>query len=375
MGQYFATVARGLEPLAAAELQALGAAAVEPQFCGVALQGDRRLLYRVNLWARLPFRILVHLAQVPGQDAAALYQGIQRLDWATYLTPAQTLAVRATGKNSQLNHSHFTALQVKNAIVDQQRQHWGQRSSVDVQDPDVQVVVHIQQQQAIVSLDSSGRSLHRRGYRPAVGAAPLKESLAAALVRLTGWQGQVPLFDPLCGSGTLPLEAALQALDVAPGLLGGPFGFQRWPDFDARLWDSLQQEARERRRATLPVPIWGCDRNPTVIEQARHNARACGLADQVQFWQQALAHLEPPTTDPGIIVCNPPYGERLGHPAELAAFYKLLGDVLKQRFKGWTAFILSGNKELARHIGLKSAQRVPVYNGSLPCQWLTYELY
>ncbi|ASC74174.1 Putative RNA methyltransferase [Halomicronema hongdechloris C2206] len=374
MGQYFATVARGLETLAAEELVALGAHGVEPQFCGVAFQGHVELLYRVNLWARLPFRILVHLAQVPCQDAKALYQGIQRLDWSAHLTPAETLAVRVTGKNRQLNHSHFTALQVKNAIVDQQRHYWGRRSSVDVQTADVQANVHIQRQQAIVSLDSSGRSLHRRGYRPAVGAAPLKESLAAALVRLTGWQGDVPLLDPLCGSGTLPLEAALQALDVAPGLLDSTFGFQRWPDFDANLWQALLQEAQARRRPSLPVPILGCDRNSDVIRQARHNAQACGLADQVRFFQQALATLDAPA-DQGIILCNPPYGERMGHPAELADFYRLLGDVLKQRFKGWTAFILSGNKELARHIGLKSAQRFPVYNGSLPCQWMKYELY
>ncbi len=374
MGHYFATVARGLEPLATQELQSLGAKHAEPDFCGVSFEGDQRLLYKVNLWSRLAFRILVHLGDCPCQDADHLYRGIQQFDWQAMIPPHKTLAVDATGKNRQLNHTHFTALQVKNAIVDQQRQHWGERSNVDPKNPDVRVNVHIRQDRCTVSLDSSGRSLHRRGYRPAVGAAPLKESLAAALVQLSEWPQDVPLLDPLCGSGTLPLEAALSALNVAPGLFQEEFGFQSWTDFDAELWREVRQEAEAARKGTLDTLVWGCDRDPDILHQARVNARRCGIADQLRFFQQDLDTLEAPA-DSGFILCNPPYGERLGHREELGAFYKLLGDVLKQRFKGWTAFILSGNKDLAKYIGLKSAQRIPVYNGSLPCQWMKYELY
>ncbi|PSR18600.1 RNA methyltransferase, partial [filamentous cyanobacterium CCP3] len=241
MATYFATVARGLETLAAAELESLGAQQVEPGFCGVAFEGDRALLYRVNLWSRLAFRVLLKLAEFPCCDADDLYSGIQAIDWRPYLPPETTFAVDATGKNRRLNHTHFTALQVKNAVVDQQRQHWGDRSTIDTQHPEVRLNVHLQTDTCTVSLDSSGSSLHRRGYRPAVGAAPLKESLAAALVSLTGWAGEVPLLDPLCGSGTLPLEASLMALNIAPGLFREEFGFHTWPDFDADLWDELYQ--------------------------------------------------------------------------------------------------------------------------------------
>ncbi len=374
MTHYFATVARGLEDLAADELRQLGADAVEPGFCGVSFTGDRTLLYRANLWARLPFRILLQIAEFSCRDADDLYDGIQKIDWAIYLTPAQTLSVRATGKTQQLNHTHFTALQTKNAIVDQQHQQFGERSSVDTEAADVQINLHLHRDRATISLDSSGSSLHRRGYRPAVGAAPLKESLAAALIQLSGWQTEQPFFDPLCGSGTLPLEASLKSLNVAPGLFRDRFGFQTWPDYDAELFEQLVAAAQVARSEQLANWIGGCDRNPDVIQQARTNAKNCGVYDQVQFSIAELADVEAPA-DSGILMCNPPYGERLGSAKELGIFYKLLGDVLKQRFKGWTAFVLSGNKELSKTIGLKSAQRFSVYNGSLPCQLMKYELY
>ena len=374
MSHYFATVARGLEELAALELESLGARSVSLGFCGVAFEGDRSLLYRVNLWARLPFRVLLKLDEFPCRDGEDLYRGIQKIDWQQYLTPDYTLAVKATGKNQHLNHTHFTALQVKNAIVDRQQQELGDRSNVDKQNPDVLVNVHINRDRCVVSLDSSANSLHRRGYRPAVGQAPLKESLAAALIQLSGWESNLPFLDPLCGSGTLPLEAGLKALNIAPGLFRDRFGFQTWPDFDAALWERLIHKAKTSQFKGLLVPILGSDRDRHVIEQARANAISCGIDRHVKFSRTDLAQVEAPS-DCGMIICNPPYGERLGKAEELGAFYKLLGDVLKQRFKGWTAFILSGNKELARHIKLKSSQRIPVYNGSIQCQLMKYELY
>lgn len=372
--QYFATVAKGLESLAAQELLDLGAKSVEPGFCGVVFEGDRNLLYRVNLWARLPFRILMRLDDFPCQDSQDLYRGIQRLPWQVYLTPDYTLAVDATGKTQQLNHSHFTALQVKNAIVDQQRQQYGERSHIDTQTPDVRINVHLNCDRCIVSLDSSGSSLHRRGYRPAVGTAPLKESLAAALIHLSGWQPNLAFVDPLCGSGTLPLEACLQGLNIAPGLFRQQFGFETWPDFDVHLWQTLQTQAEDKQLTQLPMPIWGSDRDPEVIEQARLNAYKSGVENFIWFESIELQDIEPPT-DSGILICNPPYGERLGNAQELGSFYRLLGQVLKQRFKGWTVFVLSGNKALSQSIGLKSSQRTPVNNGSIPCQLMKYELY
>jgi putative N6-adenine-specific DNA methylase len=374
MTEYFATVARGLEALAASELTELGASEVIPGFCGVAFSGDQELLYRVNLWARLPFRILVKLAEFPCLDPTDLFTGMQSINWQQHLTPELTMAVTATGKNDQLNHSHFTAVQVKRAITEQQKAKFGDRSNVDTENPAVRINVHIEEDSCTVSLDSSGNSLHRRGYRPAVGDAPLKESLAAALVKMSGWQPDLTFLDPLCGSGTLPIEATMQALNIAPGIFREQFGFETWPSFNQVLFDRLFKTAEEGEKSALISPIIGSDHNSGVIHQAQTNAIKCGIDQHLQFIHRELADVEAPA-DCGILMCNPPYGERLGRDIDLGDFYRLLGDVLKQRFKGWTAFILSGNKELAKSIGLKSAKRMPVYNGTLPCQLMKYELY
>ncbi|MGK7891253.1 MAG: class I SAM-dependent RNA methyltransferase [Leptolyngbyaceae cyanobacterium] len=374
MSKYFATVARGLEEVAARELQALGAQKVTPEFAGVAFEGDRALLYRVNLWARIPFRILLTLGHCRCRHAEELYQGVQTIDWSDYLQPEQTLAVRATGKNAQLNHTHYTALQIKNAIVDQQRQVMGRRSSVDTQQPDVSINVHVRDDRATISLDSTGDSLHRRGYRPAVGTAPLKETFAAALLDLAEWTPDLPLFDPMCGSGTFLLEAALKALNIAPGIFRDRFAFEQWPDFDAKLWDQLRNQAVDKQRSHLPHPIIGSDRDAEVLEEAQTNLFYSDLAHHIHLSQEDFTDIEPPS-QPGILVCNPPYGDRLGEVDDLRSFYKLMGDVFKQRFKGWTAFVLSGNPTLTKHIGLRPSKRMIVYNGSIECRWLKYELF
>jgi putative N6-adenine-specific DNA methylase len=377
MSQYFATVARGLEPIAAQELERLGAKNVRPDFTGVHFVGNLALLYRVNLWARTIFRVLVTLREFPCPDADRLYKEVQKIDWQQYLQPDNTLAVNATGGNRQLNHTHFTALQVKNAIIDQQRRQCGQRSSIDTENPDLLINVHIHQNRCILSLDSSGSSLHRRGYRPAVGLAPLKETLAAALLDMAEWEPSLPFLDPLCGSGTLPLEATLKGLNIAPGLFRKQFAFEKWRNFDEELWQQLLDEAENSELPELKAPIFGSDRDLDILNQARINAQQCGVADKITFTQadlSVLSLLEAPA-DSGVIICNPPYGERLGDAAELGDFYKLLGDVFKQRFKGWTAFVLTGNKELAKRVGLKASRRIPVYNGSIACTFLKYELY
>ncbi len=374
MNQYFATVARGLEQVAATELEQLGAQGIEPGFCGVSFCGDQALLYRVNLWARIPFRILLTLTTFPCEDAPQLYRQIQSLDWSRYLTPEMTLAVKVTGKTSQLNHTHFTALQAKNAIVQQQEKQFQARSSVQPKSPDLQVNLHLEDNHCTVSLDSSGDSLHRRGYRPAVGLAPLKESLAAALIQLSDWRPEQMFYDPLCGSGTLPLEAGLLALNIAPGLFRERFGFESWRDFNSELWQHLKQTAQTQQAVTLPAPIWGSDQESTVIDQAQINANRCGIGELVYFAVAELEEIAPPM-DSGVIFCNPPYGERLDAHSDLGQFYHRLGQILKDRFRGWTAYVLSGNKELSQTIGLKSAKRFSVFNGSIPCQLLKYELY
>ncbi len=374
MKDYFATVARGLEPIAAAELERLGAQEVRTEFTGVHFVGDKAMLYRVNLWARTVFRVLVPIREFSCPNSDILYSEVQKISWDNYLQPHNTLAVDCTGRNEKLNHTHFTALQVKNAIVDQQRLKSGQRSSVDAKDPDVLINVHIHQDRCILSLDSSGTSLHRRGYRQAMGTAPLKETLAAALLDMADWDSSLPFLDPLCGSGTLPLEAGLKALNIAPGLFRKKFGFESFADFDEQLWQELLTSAQNSKVPELKAPISGSDRDSNVLIQARTNAERCGIQHQITFAQTELSQIEAPA-DCGVLICNPPYGERLGDPKELGVLYKTLGDILKQRFKGWTAFILTGNKELAKRVGLKASRRIPVYNGSLACTLLKYELY
>ena len=373
MNKYFATVSRGLEEVAARELSNLGAEDVRPDFTGVHFSGDKRLLYKANLWMRTSFRILKPIARVKSFNGDELYRSVQKLDWSKYLTPDMTLAVTCTGKNKLLNHTHFTALQIKNSVTDWQKVRGGKRSSVDTENPDVLINAHIDQKHCIISLDSSGSSLHRRGYRPAIGAAPMKETLAAALLDLAEWTPDMPFLDPMCGSGTLPIEATLKALNIAPGLYRN-FGFQNWLDYDRDLWSSLVKDASERQKRDLDIPIIGSDRDLKVIRQAFVNAENSGLEDYVKFARRNLSEIQPPA-DRGVIICNPPYGVRLGDEAELGELYTQLGDIFKQRFKGWTAYIFTGSMKLSKQVGLRTSKRIKLYNGAIPCTLLKYEMY
>lgn len=374
MNQYFATVARGLEEIAAAELTNLGAKEVTTSFTGISFQGDKELLYRVNLWSRILFRILVPITKVKAISPQQLYHNVQEIDWAEYLNPKMTLAVDCTGKNKQLNHTHFTALQIKNAIVEQQEKHYGRRSNIDPESPDLLVNAHIDRDYCTLSLDSSGASLHRRGYRPAVGLAPLKETLAAALIDLTEWTPEIAFYDPLCGSGTLPIEATLKALNIAPGLSRNSFSFQQWFDYDETLWNKLVTEAKDCQKSVIEMPIIASDRDLIILNQAKENAANCNVENYIEFIHQDLSQITA-SAEKGVLICNPPYGERLGNVTELEELYKMLGDIFKQRFTGWTAYILTGNKHLSKKVGLRTAKRIPLYNGSLACTLLKYELY
>ncbi|NET09839.1 MAG: hypothetical protein F6K16_35090 [Symploca sp. SIO2B6] len=239
---------------------------------------------------------------------------------------------------------------------------------------DVAINVHIRDNWATVSLDSSGESLHRRGYRPAVGEAPLKETFAAALLDLAEWTPDLPLLDPMCGSGTFLLEGALKSLNIAPGLFRDRFAFESWPDFDQDLWNRLRNQAIDDQRLELKAPIHGSDHDGFVLSEAQTNAIEAGVDQQIHLQQQAFEEISA-IADHGILVCNPPYGERLGDAQQLGAFYKQMGDIFKQRFKGWTAFVLSGNPALAKRIGLRPSRRMVVYNGAIECRWLKYELF
>lgn len=368
---FFATCARGLEPVLAGELAELGAAEIAPGRGGVAFAGDHALLYRANLWLRTAVRVLCPILEAPVTSPEELYDVVRSVDWSQYLTPEHTLAVDCNVRDSHLTHSHYAALKTKDAICDQFVELVGKRPSVDVEMPLVGLNLHIYRDRMVLSLDSSGESLHKRGYRPILTKAPLNEALAAALIQLTGWKGDTPFCDPLCGSGTLPIEAAWLATRRPPGLTRRRFGFQGWMDFDVRLWTEVRDEARRGVRNKLAAPILGSDARGDAIAFSRKNARAAGVGHLLDFAVRDLADFQPPQGPPGTVLCNPPYGERIGEEEELGGLYQLIGKVV-QRLPGWQCFVFTGNAALAKQIGLKPIREVPLFNGKIPCRLLQY---
>ncbi|OAI46250.1 hypothetical protein AYO44_11755 [Planctomycetaceae bacterium SCGC AG-212-F19] len=374
MSSFFATCARGLEPVLADELRALGAADVAPGRGGVGFAGDKALLYRANLWLRTAVRVLQPILQARVASPDELYEAVRTIDWAKYLTPEHTLAVDSNVRDSRITHSKYAALRVKDAICDQFVERCGRRPSVDVETPLVGLNLHIYRDEAVLSLDSSGESLHKRGYRPILTRAPLNEALAAALILLTGWRGETPFADPLCGSGTLPIEAAWIALRRPPGLTRKRFGFMGWMDFDVALWTDIRDDARRGVRKELPAPIVGSDIRGDAIAFCVSRASAAGVGHLLRFEGKDVRDFRPPDGPPGVIVCNPPYGERIGEEHELRPLYRSLGEVFSERCPGWRVFVFTGNGALARQIKLPVAERLHLFNGKIPCQLLRFEV-
>ncbi|HWG46167.1 MAG TPA: THUMP domain-containing protein [Gemmataceae bacterium] len=371
---YFATCGRGIEPVLAEELRSLGASTVEQGRGGVHFSGDLALLYSANLWLRTAIRVLRPILEANVTSPDELYEAVRTLDWTHYLTPEHTLAVDCNVRDSHITHSKYAALRVKDAICDQFIERCGRRPSVNVDEPMVGLNLHIYRDKAVLSLESSGESLHKRGYRPILTRAPLNEALAAALVLLTGWRGERPFADPLCGSGTLAIEAAWLALRRPPGLTRKRFGFQGWLDFDVQLWTSLRDEARANVARALPAPIVASDVRGDAVSFSINNARAAGIGHLLRFDKRDVQDFQPPDGPPGVILCNPPYGERLGEEKNLFSLYRLLGEVFSQRCAGWTAFVFTGNPRLANAIGLTPAAQIPLFNGKIPCRLLKFEL-
>ena len=387
-----AVVPPGLEVQAAEELESIGAVDVQPLRRAVRCRLDRAGFYRAHLRCRLPFRLLQVLASFGCKSRQQLYAGVQRaVDWNRWLPPSCSFRVEVSGSVPGLNHSHYSALEVKNALVDWQRQEMGARSDVELEQPDRVLHLHLGQgsrgPMATLCVAGSSESLHRRGYRAAMGMAPLKENLAAGLMDHTGWDGSVPLLDPFCGSGTLLIEAVSRVLQRPPGLLPGSlepahhaqarqFSFLDWPGADLGLWRSEVVAAAEiavTAAAQPMAPVIGWELDAEVLEQAKSNVHAADLESWIALHQGDGRDLEPPDR-PGIVVCNPPYGARLGEQEELAELYFQLGQQLKQRCSGWTLWLLSGNPELTRSLGMKASRRVPVSNGGIDCRWLRYEI-
>ena len=374
MKNFFATTAKGVENVLAEELQALQVADIAVETGGVRFSGNISTCYEANLRLRTASRVLVTIAEFPCDSTESLYQGVRAIPWNDHLNPKMTLAVDCNLRDSALTHSGFVALKTKDAIVDTIRDHCGSRPDVDTKDPDLRINVHLFRNHCTISLDSSGTPLDRRGYRLDRNAAPLRETLAAALLALSGWDASVPLVDPMCGSGTIPIEAALKACHCAPGLLREGFGFQRWSGFDRQRWKELVMAARQEARENAPVPIMGSDISGKAIEIARSNSIRADVGEMVKFSVGDIHSFSPPPA-PGVILLNPPYGQRLGEEEELKKLYREIGDVLKQRCNGYTAYLFTGNLELAKHVGLKASRRIVLFNGPIECRLLKYDLY
>lgn len=369
----FATTAKGVEAVLARELERLGMREVKGETGGVSFTGNATDVYRANLWLRTANRVLLQLVEFECRSEDELYENVRRVDWREHLNSKMTLAVDANVRDSAITHSKYAALKVKDAVVDQFRQRTGARPSVDVSNPDLRINVHILRDRCTLSLDSSGDSLHKRGYRVAGVEAPLKETLAAAIIELTGWNGESAFVDPMCGSGTLVIEAALKAADIAPGLLIQDFGFQRWLNFDSKAWQALVKEAESAKRE-VEAPIIGSDLSAKAIAAAAANARAAGVAGFVSLSRTDFRDMEPPPP-PGVVVINPPYGERLGDKKELEYLYKAIGDMFKKRFAGYTGFIFTGNLDLAKRVGLRASKRHILFNGPIESRLIEYTLY
>ena len=380
--EYFVTCPKGIEGLLLDELRQLGADSARETVAGVSLQGDLELGYRICLWSRLANRVLLVLSRFAAEDAAGLYAGVQGIDWREHLAPDGSLAVDFTGSLPGIDNTHFGALKVKDALVDQLRQADGTRPSVDREQPDLRLNVHCRRGEVQLSLDLSGASLHQRGYRLQQGAAPLKENLAAAILLRAGWPQLASeggaLVDPMCGSGTLIIEAALMAADVAPNLLRQRWGFSGWQQHVPALWQRLLGEAQQRAEAGLRTPLWirGYEADPRLLQPLRNNIQRAGLGDWVKVYQGELATFEPHPDkgQQGLVVCNPPYGERLGDTASLVYLYQKFGEVLRERCRGWQAAIFTGNPELGKRMGIRSHKQYALFNGALPCKLLLMKI-
>lgn len=377
---FFAAAPAGIEPLLAAELSTLGAIDPKPARGGIRFRGALEPAYRACLWSRTASRVLLSLVEFPVAGSEALYAGIHDFPWEDHLAPDGTLAVEFGGACPGIDHGHYGAQRVKDAIVDRFRARCGRRPSVDRHRPDLRIHVLLRDGQAIVGLDLSGDGLYRRGYREATVAAPLKETLAAALLLKADWPTIAaaggPLLDPLCGSGTLAIEAAWIAGDHAPGLLRTRWGFGGWLGHVPTLWNRLLAEAVERRetgRSRIP-PILASDRDPKAVRAALINAGHAGVADKIRIERRELATAEPLANSPGLLIANPPYGERLGERDEWAQLYAQLGDRLKARFVGWRAAVFTGNPELGKRMGLRAEKTHIFHNGPLECRLLRFRV-
>lgn len=374
MNQEFELIAKtfqGLEEVLAQELTELGASNIEIGRRMVSFTGDKAMMYKANFCLRTAIRILKPIKHFTAQTADEVYDAVKSIAWENYLDNMSSFAVDAVVFSTEFRHSKFVAYKVKDAIVDYFREKTGNRPSVRINNPDLSINIHIAENQCTLSLDSSGESLHRRGYRQEQVEAPLNEVLAAGIILMTGWRGECDLIDPMCGSGTIPIEAALIARNIAPGVFRKEYGFEKWKDFDQELFDSIYNDDSQEKEFTHK--IYGYDNNPKANEIATHNVKAAGVSKDVVLAIQPFQQFEQPS-EKSIIIMNPPYGERISSE-DLLGLYQMIGERLKHAFAGNDAWILSYRDECFDQIGLKASVKIPLFNGALECQLRKYQLF
>ena len=373
---------KGLEEVLAQELIALGANEVQLERRAVSFRGDKALLYRANLCLRTALRILVPIASFKAKDTDALYNQLKKINWSAYMHSSTTFAIDATVYSETFRNSRFVTYRVKDAIADYWLEKENQRPSVSTREPDLLINIHIGNEQVTVSLDSSGESLHKRGYRVATTEAPISEVLAAGMLLMAGWNGQSDLYDPMCGSGTFLIEAALIARNIAPGVFRSAYAFEKWIDFDADLWSDIYNDDSHERDFTHK--IYGSDASFYAIQQAAKNIKAAGVQKDIELKQIRMEEIKSPYTLPmgegkggasPLVMLNPPYGERLHSNKEMEDLYSAIGSILKHQFAGSTAWIISSNAAAMKCIGLKPSKKYHLLNGELDCQFNRYDLF
>jgi putative N6-adenine-specific DNA methylase len=368
----FASCPRGLEDALASELVELGAGDVRSVAGGVSFEGDLGLIYRANLESRIATRILLRLFSVAYRSEEDVYRASYEFDWPQRFDVGRSIRVYLTAQRCPLKSLDFLTLRIKDAVCDRFRSAVGSRPNVDTRAPEVRIHAFLDATQFTLYLDTSGEPLFKRGARAAQGEAPIKENLAAGILKLSGWQPGMALLDPMCGGGTFLVEAAQVALDIAPGCARG-FGFERLKSFDAELWHRLRAEAEARRKPIVALPIYGSELYGDTLKHAHANLGAAGLEETVQLKQANALEISAPAAS-GVLVTNPPYGERMGEQQELAEFYPKFGDALKQKFAGWNCYILSADMNLPKLIKLKVSKRTPLFNGALECRLFEYKI-
>jgi putative N6-adenine-specific DNA methylase len=363
---FFATCPRGLETVLAQELQNCGGANVQSVDGGASFSGDMAACYRANLESRVATRILWRIGQGQYSSEVDIYQAVLKLDWAQWFDVERNFMVKVTGVKCPLKSLEFVTLRIKDAVCDRFRQSFNRRPDVNTRDPDIRIHAYLTADRYQVYLDTSGAALYQRGLRRSSVEAPLRENLAAGILKLTNWQPGIPLLDPMCGSGTFLLEAAMMALDIAPGSKRS-FGFEKLKNFDGSTWLAMKQQALKRAKLPTFQKIYGSDADLRAVRVSRKNLEEAGLLEAVQLVHADFADVAAPTGE-GTLVANPPYGERIGESEALAALYPKMGEALKRKFAGWTAYFLTSDLRLPKLMRLSPSKRTPLYNGPLECR-------